>query len=56
MEIHQHVALRRLATDLGVIVHHDLIAALHEIHFNALDSPFLKLIERGYQLVVQGFP
>ena len=56
MVIHQHVALGGFAADLGKIVHHDLIAALHEIDFNSLHSPLFKLIQRRNQLVIQRLP
>ena len=33
-----------------------LIIALHEINFDSLDPPFLKLIERGLKLIVERLP
>ena len=56
MKVHQHVALRRLPTDARKIVDHDLIAALHEVHLDALHSPLLKLIECRNQLIIQRLP
>ena len=56
MEINQHVALRGLAANFMVIVHHQLVAALHKVNFDSFDSPFLELVERGSHLIVQRFP
>ena len=56
MEIYQHVALGGLAAHLIEVVDHDLIAALHEVHFNSLDPPLIELIQRGNQLVVECLP
>jgi hypothetical protein len=52
----QHFALGRFSTDFMVVVDQNLIAALHEINFDSLDTPFLILIQRGNQLIIQRFP
>src|SRR5215831_1466135 len=56
MKINQQLAIGGLSAEPVVEIDHKLIVPLHEVDFDALYAPRLKLVKRSLELIVQGLP
>ena len=56
VKVDEHLSLSRLAADPMIEVNYRLIVALHEINLDPFYTPLLKLIEGGFELVVERLP